>query len=438
MDTEDSLRKTTYSQVGELGEGTYASVLMVNDEEGYCFAMKKFESDYDQDVMKDLSRNLREGEISIDEIREFFHHGEDEFIHIPGMETGALREVSILRCFSNLKESDSNYEHPNIITLHDICWHDRDLAMVMPKMYDSLYNILEDEESSLTYDQKIKISHDMLSAVDFLHTNNIIHRDVKTDNILLDEEMNAKLCDFSLAKFFDEKMEETGVTHTPEVGTSTYRAPEQIWDKTYSFSADRWSCGVVILEMFYGLIEGKEKSAYRNIVKIRDKLGSEPSSKLIKSLLKKEPENRLSCFDALHLQVFDNFTYTKPNKIISKQLFPKKSEPKTKKHKVNAATRRLRLKKSTTSHKVKVLNEFEKYAKKFDFSNPMTVFAAEVYHQKTKEKIVYCILLASKMYEYYEVDLIDDLFNHVENFDLDDYLDSEKKILIAMDYCLFI
>ena len=56
------------------------------------------------------------------------------------------------------------------------------------------------EGKGLKNEQKLKISFQLLDAVDFMHQNNLIHRDIKTSNILLDENMNLILADFSLAK----------------------------------------------------------------------------------------------------------------------------------------------------------------------------------------------------------------------------------------------
>jgi serine/threonine protein kinase len=450
MDTINSMKKTTYSHTKEIGEGSYGSVLMVYNEEGECFAMKKFESVYNKHMVESLVKclnienpenNIEDEYITSCEEYDSTNTGSsnysDRITKIPGMETGALREISILRCLSNILNTDNNYEHPNIITLTDICWYDGELSMIMPKMCMCLYDAVKSD--SLNNIQKIKISHGLITAVGFLHTNNIIHRDIKTDNVLLDDDMSMKLCDFSLSKLFDDKMEETGVTHTPEVGTSTYRAPEQIWEDWYSFSADVWSIGVVILEMVNGIIKAsKDKSAYNYIMDLRRKFGSSHLSKLLKSILQKDPDVRINCKEALKMELFKELPKSEFKKVLNKTLVYDKPKEKKKKVKINAASRRSKLKKSTTSRKIKKLNEYEKICEKFEFENPMTPASAEIYHKKTNENIIDCVLLASKMYEYYTIDIIEDVGNKIKDFDLTRYLESEKRILISMDYCLFI
>ena len=442
MDTSNSIRNTTYSHTKELGGGAYGSVLMVYNEIGDVYAMKKFESVYDNLVI-DSSNNYRC--IRAESEEEIIHisHDEKEYVicddeyttntssidhimEIPGMETGALREISILRCFSNLLNIDKNFEHPNIITIHDICWYGGDLAMVMPKMCSTLYNMIE--SGSLSDKQRINISHGLITAVGFLHENNIIHRDIKTDNVLLDDNMNVKLCDFSLAKFFSDKMEEVGITHTSEVGTDTYRAPEQIWENKYSFSADVWSIGVVMIEMFKGLLTvEKDKSAYHYIMDILQSFGNKPLPRLLKLILQKDPNTRITCKEALDSDLFKNFskptlkTVVKKTLIYQKPIIAKKKKRKT-----------------ITAKKIQKLNEYETISKKLDFENPMTSYAAEVYHTRTNQNIVDCVLLASKIYEYHIFDNIEDVSEQYKDFDLRRYIEAERIILIKMNYCLFV
>ncbi len=463
MKTTHSVRNHKYFQTRELGEGSYGAVLLVFNEEGNNYAMKQFKSEYDKESIETLKSFLNEDnwEEAPEDVEDKIHilpdvedgdqdensiglYSDEETdtdiqTPIPGMETGALREISILRCLSNIQPLDKNYVHPNIITLYDICWYDETISMVMPKMSMALnvavdQNILKDK-------QKIKVAHGLLSAIDFLHINNVIHRDIKTDNVLLDDNMTAVLCDFSLTKFFTPIVGNNmkGITHTPEVGTSTYRAPEQIWDDSYSFPADIWSAGVVILELFNGMIpeELKEKVALRHIQDKRKRFGGKPLPRLLKGLLAQEPKNRPTAKEAMKMDLFNGYKVPEHTKVLHKQLAPKpKPKPKgNKKRRNNPAALRARMKKGILDKKP--LTEYQRFAKMFEYENPMTCEAAEAYHNKSGEEILDCMITASKMYEYFTLDIINDI-SVVEGFNIERYLLAEKKILMAMDYCLFI
>jgi len=113
--------------------------------------------------------------------------------------------------------------------------------MVMPKGLCSLKKAIT--TNLLNNKQKLNIAHKLLIAVAFLHENYVIHRDIKTDNILLDEDFNPVLADFSLAKIFDTTLK--GTTHTPGLGTTSYKAPEVYHEEIYDLSADVFSLGIV-------------------------------------------------------------------------------------------------------------------------------------------------------------------------------------------------
>jgi serine/threonine protein kinase len=465
--TTHSIKKHNYFQTKELGSGAYGSVLSVFTEDGGNYALKQFKSEYDKEEVEELKEFLKKDNWENDpeaedvpifsDISEHSEHSEKEYAlfdeetddeetdhqtPIPGMDTGAMREISILRCLSNIHPADKNYIHPNIITLYDICWFNDLISMVMPKMCMSLDVAIEDE--LLKNKQKVKIAHGLLSAIDFLHVNNVIHRDVKTDNVLLDDDMKAVLCDFSLTKFFaggDSK----GVTHSPDVGTSTYRAPEQVYEEVYSFSADIWSAGVVILELFNGMIpvELKEKQALRHIQDMRKRFTEKPLPKLLARLLAQQPKHRATSKEALQMELFTKGGYKVPNhtKVLNKLLTPKPKPTAIggkggkKKRRNNPAARIARMKKGKLDKKP--LTEYEKLARKFEYENPMTCEAAEIYHNKSGEQIIDCMIVASKIYEYWTLDIINDI-SIVEGFDIERYLLAEKNILMAMDYCLFI
>ena len=92
----------------------------------------------------------------------------------------------------------------------------------------------------------------MASALNYLHEERIIHRDVKPDNILCVSESNEsektvtfKLADFGTAKMFSKEKESNLYTNT-YVGTPGYMAPEVVFRQNYTFSADMWSLGAVM------------------------------------------------------------------------------------------------------------------------------------------------------------------------------------------------
>jgi serine/threonine protein kinase len=138
------------------------------------------------------------------------------------------------------------------------------------------------------------------------------------------------LIDFSLAKVVDPqilygasyaslvakaakecptKSGETEPTHTSEVGTPTYRAPEVVDRKPYGLPSDIWSVGVVLLELMGGacLEAVKDNGATRIISERLQELKDQPFPNLIRGLLQVDPEKRLTARQALDSEVFRKF-----------------------------------------------------------------------------------------------------------------------------------
>ncbi|XP_056410480.1 mitogen-activated protein kinase 15-like [Hyla sarda] len=98
------------------------------------------------------------------------------------------------------------------------------------------------------------ILHQLLKATKFLHSGNVIHRDQKPSNILLDADCLVKLCDFGLARSLYQIQEDSGNPALTEyVATRWYRAPEILLaSHRYTKGVDMWSIGCILAEMLLG------------------------------------------------------------------------------------------------------------------------------------------------------------------------------------------
>ncbi|XP_063037792.1 serine/threonine-protein kinase PAK 1-like [Melospiza melodia melodia] len=100
-------------------------------------------------------------------------------------------------------------------------------------------------QTCLSEDEMAAISRECLQGLDFLHANNVIHRDVKSDNILLRTDGSVKLADFGLAtQLTPEQSRRCSVTGTP-----WWMAPEVVTGQPYGPKVDIWSFGIVGIEM---------------------------------------------------------------------------------------------------------------------------------------------------------------------------------------------
>ncbi|THG00996.1 hypothetical protein TEA_026480 [Camellia sinensis var. sinensis] len=147
----------------------------------------------------------------------------------------------------------SRLRHRNLVQLHGWCHEKRELLIVYDFMENgSLDYHLFMEKSLLTWAMRYKIAQGLASALLYLHEEweqCVLHRDVKSSNIMLDSNFNAKLGDFGLARLVDHgKDSKTTVL----VGTRGYMAPEYLDTGKASKESDVYSFGVVALEIACG------------------------------------------------------------------------------------------------------------------------------------------------------------------------------------------
>ncbi|KAL9272232.1 Serine/threonine-protein kinase PCRK1-like protein [Drosera capensis] len=150
-------------------------------------------------------------------------------------------------------------EHPNLVKLLGYCADDDERGIQRLLVYEYMPNgSVEDHLSSrsqtiIPWAMRLRIAQDAARGLTYLHEEmdfQIIFRDFKSSNILLDEEWNAKLSDFGLARLGPSE----GLTHvsTAVVGTLGYAAPEYIRTGRLTSKNDVWSYGVFLYELITG------------------------------------------------------------------------------------------------------------------------------------------------------------------------------------------
>ncbi|KAF3946269.1 hypothetical protein CMV_027449 [Castanea mollissima] len=162
--------------------------------------------------------------------------------------------------------------HPNLVKLLGYCQEDRELLLIYEFMQKgSLENHLFGRGSAvqpLPWDIRLKIAIGAARGLAFLHTSDkqVIHRDIKTSNILLDESYTAKISDFGLAKL-GPSASQSHVT-TQVMGTYGYAAPEYVATGHLYVKSDVYGFGVVLVEILTGLraLDTNRPSGKHNLV----------------------------------------------------------------------------------------------------------------------------------------------------------------------------
>ncbi|XP_058227970.1 L-type lectin-domain containing receptor kinase IX.1-like [Rhododendron vialii] len=180
-----------------------------------------------------------------------------------GVLSGTQEEIAVKRISKGSKQGKKEFKsevktisrlrHRNLVQLIGWCHERGEFLLIYEFMPNgSLDNHLFDGKSKLRWTVRYKIALDLASAILYLHEEweqCVVHRDIKSSNIMLDSNYNAKLGDFGLARLVDH---ESGLETTVMAGTMGYLAPECVSTGKASKESDIFSFGIVALEIACG------------------------------------------------------------------------------------------------------------------------------------------------------------------------------------------
>ncbi|XP_006142999.1 cyclin-dependent kinase-like 2 [Tupaia chinensis] len=195
-----------YENLGLVGEGSYGMVMKCrNKDSGRIVAIKKFLESDDDKMVKKI----------------------------------AMREVKLLK----------QLRHENLVNLLEVCKKKKRWYLVFEFVDHTILDDLELFPNGLDYQVVQKYLFQIINGIAFCHSHNIIHRDVKPENILVSQSGVVKLCDFGFAR----TLAAPGEVYTDYVATRWYRAPELlVGDVKYGKAVDVWAIGCLVTEMLMG------------------------------------------------------------------------------------------------------------------------------------------------------------------------------------------
>ncbi len=195
------------------------------------------------------------------------------------------QEIGILR----------KLNHENIILMFDAFETEREFCVVTEYAQGELFDILQDDQR-LPETTVQQIAKQLVKALHYLHSNRIIHRDMKPQNVLIGSNGRIKLCDFGFAR----AMSSNTIVLTSIKGTPLYMSPELVKEQPYDGSSDLWSLGVILYELYVGQPPFYTNSIYsliNHIVKDPVKYPADISKEFksfLQGLLQKNPAKRLN------------------------------------------------------------------------------------------------------------------------------------------------
>ena len=202
--------KNKYEVIGIVGEGAYGIVYKCkNKETNKYVAIKKFKETEDELVQKTMKRELA--------------------------------MLQMLR-------------HENVVEFQEAFVSKGNFFLVFEYVEKNLLEVLEESPKGLSPKLIRSFVFQMCKAVSYLHKNNMIHRDVKPENLLIDENLNLKLCDFGFARKIKLNKQNNNIdTMTDYVATRWYRSPELLLSGgIYGPEVDYWAIGCIMGELADG------------------------------------------------------------------------------------------------------------------------------------------------------------------------------------------
>ncbi|THV04761.1 Pkinase-domain-containing protein [Dendrothele bispora CBS 962.96] len=194
-------------------------------------------------------------------------------------------------------------EHPNIVDFRDCFEDDDNVYMTLELCVNGSITDMLRRRRLFTEPEARFFLVQLIGACQYMHTHQVIHRDLKLGNLFLDGHMNVKVGDFGLAAL----IENPGERKKTICGTPNYIAPEVLFDTAngHSFEVDIWSIGVILYTLVVGRPPFQTKDVKAIYERIRDNQYEFPADRpisayaqeLIQSILASNPQMRPSLLD---------------------------------------------------------------------------------------------------------------------------------------------
>ncbi|XP_064624742.1 cyclin-dependent kinase 7-like [Lineus longissimus] len=303
-------RRKRYEKIGFLGEGQFATVYKAKDtlNNDRIVAVKKIKVGTRAEAADGINRT-------------------------------ALREIKLLQ----------EIAHPNIIGLLDVFGHRSNVSLVFDFMDTDLEVIIKDTNIVLTNSYIKSYLLQTFKGLEYLHKHWILHRDMKPNNLLLNEHGVLKIGDFGLAKYYASPNR----VYTHQVVTRWYRCPELLFGaRMYGTGVDVWAAGCIAAELLlrvpflpgetdldqlsriFQVMGSPDETTWPNMTKLPDYIkfkeqSSQPLDQIftaagkdliafLESMLCLDPIRRCTATEALKMPYFGNKPPPTPGHLLPK------------------------------------------------------------------------------------------------------------------------
>lgn len=181
----------------------------------------------------------------------------DRTVAVKVLHAQFAQEKDFVARFKKEAQAAANLNHPNIVNIYDWGREDHTYFIVMEYLEGWNLKQLIEAQAPLPVDEAIDITIQVCSALEFAHQNSVIHRDIKSQNIIITPQGQAKVADFGIARAGAAGMTQTGSI----LGTAKYTSPEQAQGIEVGKTTDIYSLGIVLYEVLTGVLPFKGENS---------------------------------------------------------------------------------------------------------------------------------------------------------------------------------
>jgi serine/threonine-protein kinase len=202
-------------------------------------------------------------------------------------------------------------KHPNIVTVYDLGEQEGFPYIVMEYVAGEALDRMIQSARPLPLAFRLKIVEQVCSALAYAHRNDVIHRDVKPANVIVQPDGVAKLLDFGIAR---QEKQERGLTRTGNViGTIHYMAPERLRDRAFDGRSDIFSVGIMLYQLLTGQLPftGEDFSVVQKLLNekhppLSNYLHDYPAAldAILDRSLAKDPDQRYNSADEMAAEIY--------------------------------------------------------------------------------------------------------------------------------------
>ncbi len=241
------------------------------------------------------------GQGGMGEVYKAVHTKLDQTVAVKVLSSEYSLNPSMRKRFINEAKIQAKFSHPNMVNIFNLIEQDNNVFIVMEYINGGTLEGHLKQKGVLSQDESLKISLQVLSALQFMHSKGVVHRDIKPSNIMFTDTGVVKVTDFGIAKVMNEA---TKHTKTGMLGSVAYVSPEQILGEKTSITTDIYSFGITLYKMVTGratfrgssefvVMQGHLKEKPISPIKFNNNI-SKSLNKIILKSISKDPEKRHS------------------------------------------------------------------------------------------------------------------------------------------------